>query len=467
VPDWDVLVVGAGTAGIPCAVEAARLGARVLLLEKETDIGGTLHVSGGHLSAGGARRQTKFGISDSPQAHLADLQRISGRTGRMDLMELATQLAPATVDWLDDRGFDFDPSTPRIVYGHEPYSVARTYYGREGGRSVLAVLRKLLAESQVGLRLGCPVGRLLMRQGRVEGLATADGEVLTARVIVLATGGYGANPSMFEQLDLRPLVTSAVPGSAGDGLRMARAIGAGLQGRGTFLPTFGGLAEPDDPTRALWAERPRLVAAERPPWEVYVDRHGRRFVAEDEMSIDKKERCLSELPDLTFWMILDSCGLERSSPVVAGWSAEDVRKRANHRPGITSAGSLRELASRSEIDPDGLEATIADYNRGVHDGRDRIGRRFLPAPIEKPPFFAVRNHGVTLITFCGIDVDDELRVRTEGGEVIDGLYAIGEVIGAGATSGNAFCGGMMVTPALSFGRWLGARLGRTVVVAQA
>lgn len=459
--DWDLVVVGAGTAGIPCAVEASRRGARVLLLEKQADVGGTLHVSGGHLSAGGSRRQRERGISDSPDAHIADLHRIAHGTGRLDLMELAARLAPQTIDWLEDSGFEFDPATPRIVYGHEPYSTPRTYYGPQGGRSILAVLRQLLSESTVVLRLGTPVGKLLVENGRVVGVQTAAGESIAAWAVVLATGGYGANPSLFQELDGRPLFTSAVAGSSGDGLRMARAIGAGIHGQGTFIPTFGGIAEPDDEHRVLWDDRPVLVAAERPPWEIYVDRRGRRFVAEDELSIDVKERKLADLPDLTFWVILDRRGLEESSPIIRRWSTDDLLALANHRPGIWSAASLRELADKSGIDAAGLVAEVDAYNAGVARAHDALGRIFLPAPIAEPPFVAIRNHGVTLITFCGVDVDGELRLRTPTGTVIDGLYAVGEVIGAGAMSGNAFCGGMMVTPAISFGRWLGARMARS------
>ena len=461
--EWDLVVVGAGTAGIPCAVEAANRGAKVLLLEKQSEVGGTLHVSGGHLSAGGSRRQRARGISDSPGAHLADLRRIAHGTGRPDLMELAVQLAPQTIDWLEESGFEFDPATPRIVYGHEPYSTPRTYYGPQGGCSILAVLRPWLARSDVTLRLDTRVVELLVEGGRVSGVRTGGGESIAARAVVLATGGYGANPALFQELDQRPLFTSAVAGSTGDGLEMARAIGAGIEGKGTFIPTFGGIVEPHDEHRVLWDDRPVLVAAERPPWEVYVDRRGRRFVAEDELSIDVKERKLSELPDLTFWVILDRHGLEESSPIFRRWSTDELLALANHRAGISSAPSLGELAQKSGIDAPGLQVEIDGYNDGVAKAQDALGRKFLPAPIAVPPFVAIRNHGVTLITFCGVDVDRDLRVRASGGQVIDGLYAVGEVIGAGATSGNAFCGGMLVTPALSFGRWLGARVADRLV----
>ena len=70
----------------------------------------------------------------------------------------------------------------------------------------------------------------------------------------------------------------------------------------------------------------------------------------------------------------------------------------------------------------------------------------------------MRNHGISLITFAGIDVDATLRVRRADGSIIDGLYAAGEILGAGATCGNSFCGGMVMGPAIIFGKLIGERL---------
>ena len=133
---YDVVVVGAGTAGLPCAITAAEGGARVLLVEKDCQIGGTLHISGGHMSAAGTRRQAERGIEDSPEEHLADIRRISKGTAREDLIQIQVRHAAETIDWLADLGFDFAPETPRIIYGHEPYNIPRTYYGRDEGLSI-------------------------------------------------------------------------------------------------------------------------------------------------------------------------------------------------------------------------------------------------------------------------------------------------------------------------------------------
>ena len=122
------------------------------------------------------------------------------------------------------------------------------------------------------------------------------------------------------------------------------------------------------------------------------------------------------------------------------------------------ADDLSALANLAGIDPDGLAASVATYNAGVAHGHDELGRQHLPAPIARAPFYALQNHGVTLITFCGVDVSDtNLAVRRPDGSSLRGLYATGEILGTAATSGHP-CGGMLLTPALTFGRLLGRAL---------
>ena len=465
--DYDFNVVGAGTAGLPCAVFGARAGARVLLLEKESEIGGTLHVSGGHMSAAGTKRQTARGIADSTESHFKDILRISNHTVREDLVRLALAHSAWLIDWLQDEGFEFAPETPRLVYGHEPYSVPRTYYGVDEARSLLKVLARvmqpLIESGAITLALNTRTKALLTDKGRVVGVQIAKGgrleSVRAKRGVVLATGGFAASPELFKEIEGFPLVSAARDHATGDGLRMARGLGAHIAGRGTYLPTFGGLPHPDDPYKAFWKDRPLLIAKERPPYEIYVDRLGRRFIAEDEESVDLKERALMKADGLTFFTVFDDHAVDMSDNIIVGWSKEDLRSRAGQREGVHGAATLAELARAAGIDPPGLAATVERYNGFVRDRSDPdFGRKFLPAPIVKPPFYAMRNHGISLITFAGVDVDGALRVRREDGDIVEGLYAAGEILGAGATCGNSFCGGMVLGPAIIFGKLIGERL---------
>ncbi|MFD1824067.1 MULTISPECIES: FAD-dependent oxidoreductase [Mumia] len=467
---FDVVVVGAGTAGIPCAIHAAQGGARVLLVDKDARVGGTLHVTGGHMAAGGTRRQAEKGVEDSAEAHLADIRRITRGTARDDLISIVAMNAADTIEWLQDRDFPFAPETPRLVYGHEPYTVARTYYGKDEGLSVFEVLKEELdrtvAEHDLTVWTKTPVVELRQDEtGAVVGVSVLRGSdeiAVDADAVVLATGGYAAEPELFEELEGAPLVSAAAKTSTGDGLQLGLAAGAGLQGAGTHLPTFGGLPDPQNPTRANWNDRQRLTS-ERPPREIYVDLHGKRWVREDEESIDEKERALATIADQTFWTIFDDAALALSTgdlnEMIVGKDPDQVRAVVDTRPGLHSADTLAELADKAGIDVEGLATTVSDYNAYVAAQDDpEFGRTYLPAPIEKGPFYALRNHAITLVTFQGLDIDDSFAVRSNGGDPIPGLYAVGEVIGAGATCGNTFCSGMLMTPALTFGRLLGSRL---------
>ena len=112
---YDILIVGAGTAGMACAITAAERGLKVGVVEKVDYVGGAMHWSGGHMSAGGARIQKERGIDDSPQKHLEEIYKINGKTGNLELIEMAVEEAPKTIDWLEDLGFEFAPECPRII----------------------------------------------------------------------------------------------------------------------------------------------------------------------------------------------------------------------------------------------------------------------------------------------------------------------------------------------------------------
>jgi succinate dehydrogenase/fumarate reductase flavoprotein subunit len=148
--------------------------------------------------------------------------------------------------------------------------------------------------------------------------------------------------------------------------------------------------------------------------------------------------------------------------MVVNWSPDDINAKANLRAGVFRAESIDELAMLTGIDPGGLAATIDRYNNAVVDQRDGdFGRTYLPAPIAQPPFYAMENHGIALLTYAGIDVDGELRVRREDGSVFSNLYAIGEAIGGAATHGHAILSGMTCTPAIVFGRLVARDLATT------
>ena len=140
----DVLIIGAGNAGIPAAIQAADLGAGVVLLDKNPFVGGMLHISGGHISGADSKIQIAKGIEDSPALHYRDAMRLGRYRNNSELLKLAVENAAAMVDWLVEIGVDFTPESPFHEDDHDRYSAARTYAGPDYARSLLVpFLREL------------------------------------------------------------------------------------------------------------------------------------------------------------------------------------------------------------------------------------------------------------------------------------------------------------------------------------
>lgn len=467
--EFDVVVVGAGTAGMACAIALAEAGVpRIALVEKDAEVGGALHLSAGQMSGSGSRLQRSKGIDDSPEAHLADINRLGHGKADQALALLAVREAGATIDWLEQLGFPFPSDQPIIYYGHDPYRTPRTYWGAELGVAILKTVRprleQLVAEGRIDLRLEHRLTDLLVEDGAVAGVRveSAAGPVeLRAPLVALTTGGYAASRALFDRFHpgLHVLL-GARHTSQGEGLLAAERVGAGTRGHAHHLSTVGGIdTHPGTGWSDLWEAIGNTNASYRVPREIYVDARGERYIAEDEPSQDAQERALMAQGG-RMWMVFDEAAIggEDDEPLVTGWTAEMLRaKAAAGENGAARAGTLEELARRAGIDPAGLARTVADWNEACRTGSDPLGRRSL-TPVATAPFYAVRTEGVTVISWGGLTVDAELRVTTPAGEPIPGLWAAGEILGAASLMGDAFCSGMAVTPAMSLGRWLGRRL---------
>ena len=468
-PDHDLIVVGAGTAGMPCAIVAAESGARVLVLEKSGEIGGTLHISAGQMSAAGSRLQREKGIDDSPQEHFDEVMQLGHGRNDPTLVRLAVDEAAATLDWLQDLGLEFPSRMPIVYYGHEPYSKPRTAWGREMGISILAVLRarfeQLVDEGRIELLLECRLERLLTEAGAVVGvLATGPNGPAEHRgaAVALCCGGYAAGREVFDEL--HPGVHCVLGGretSTGDGLRAARDVGAALRGAECHLGTIGTIeTAPGSGRMEFWEAFANLAPQFRGAREIWVNQAAQRFIAEDCPSADERERAL-HAEGGRFWIVFDESAIDEDDPLVLGWSSEMLREKAAGGALVCVADTIGELAEKAGLDPAGLHATTDAFNTAVRDGVDPLGRAHLENGISRAPFYALAAHAGTTVSFAGVHVDAELRALDDAGQPIPGLFAAGEVIGAASLMGDGYSGGMCVTPALSFGRVLGAQLGRS------
>jgi fumarate reductase flavoprotein subunit len=151
--------------------------------------------------------------------------------------------------------------------------------------------------------------------------------------------------------------------------------------------------------------------------------------------------------------------LAKSEPIIPDWSRDRLATEYETHPMFSRAMSIEELAFRAGINAFSLSQNIDDYNQRRQTAQaDRFGRTHRPAAIAAPPFYAIAMQGWTLVSFAGLSVNTKFQVLDPQREAISNLYAIGEVIGAAATSGAAYTNGMLVTPAITFGRLLGSAL---------
>ena len=465
--DFDIIVVGAGAAGIPAALFGGDAGARVLLIEAAETIGGTFHISSGQMSAAGSRVQAARGISDTPDDHFRDVMQISRDTADPALVRLAVGNAADTLHWLLDLGLVLEPDHPVIHYGHEPYGIPRTYWAARGGMAILDCLKPAVeaatAAGRIEVRTGTRMtGLLTDAAGAVVGVRLRRGDAdadVTARAVILATGGYTADPALFSEMSGdRPLYGGGYSYARGDGLRAAVSIGAQVRNRETYLPTFAAVSAADAPGGYTFLTQ--TYPQFRQPWEIYVDDAGDRFIREDEPSVDLRERALLALPRMRFWALYDA-RIAQDAPSFHLMSAEQTARRFETDPDHLTSGSIEDLARRAGIDAGRGARTIQAYNGAILSGApDPFGRLHRPLPIREPPFYAVRHVGWSIVGFAGLTIDAALRVTDESDRPIPNLYAAGEILGLAATSGNAFAGGMSVTPAMTFGRLLGTELGR-------
>lgn len=459
---YDAVVIGAGPAGLTTAIFAAERGASIALLESAPQVGGAMLINRGQLSGAGSKLQEERGIKDTPQRHFDDAIRISRGTASREFLELAVKLQGPFIDWLMDHGFEMAENMPRIIHGHEAYDEARTYWGREDGVSLVKVLRPMLeahvAAGRVDVFTNTSAQTLLRdEKGAVNGARTEDGRDYFGRAVVLASGGYAANPALFSRLhEGATLWSGSYKYSSGRGLEMGEDAGGEIILKETFLPNFGGFLDHT-------LEQPRyrapggLTPQDRPPWEIVVNREGKRFYREDNESVDERTELLIEQTESLGFVIFDEA-IRREAPSIFSYFPDKAERFFEPEGVIESADSLAALAEKCGIDAKNLEATVEKYNRAVASGVDaEFGRSHMPRPISQGPFYALPIVSYTVRGYAGLKVDLDFRVRSKDGQAVQGLYAVGEVLGS-LLSGKGSVGGMSLTPALVFGRYLGERL---------
>jgi fumarate reductase flavoprotein subunit len=445
---FDLVVVGSGIAGQTAATAAAEAGLEVVLLEKTEKLGGSSAMSGGWFAFSGTPEQAEQGIEDSAGLFRRDLVEVGEHLSDPALLDAYLANQEATYRWLKDHGVVF-----REVEISSGMSARRGHNAVI--REVLAGLHRDFTAAGGQTRLEHRALRLVRDEtGTVTGVVaqTPDGAALfTARAgVVLATGGFSRGTDLLRVF--APEQLAAIPyggkGNTGDGLKMAWKLGAGMADMSFVSGTYG--SHPD-----TGEEFHELLTAYY-MGAIIVNENGQRFVDESQ---DYKTlgRVVLDQPGGLGFEVFDATVRAKSHRGIP-LKDIDTLEEIGH---VFKADTIEELAAAAGIDPARLVETVARYNAAVAGQQaDEVGRTSLCngvgdlLPIDTAPFYAYPAKSLMTTTYCGVTITPAGQVVDVDGDVIDGLYAIGEV--TGGFHGAAYMTGTSLGKGAVFGRIVAA-----------
>ena len=484
--DADVVVIGAGGAGMTAAMTAADAGQKVVILESQAMVGGNSARATGGMNAAKTvyQDENEFDQAAGVEKTLAtaaekyaDNETITalaktvseqwaayqanptGYFDSVELMELDTMVGGKgindpelvktlcegtadAIDWLDENGI-----TLHNVSSFGGASVKRIHrpVNEEGkvvsvGAYMIPLLQENCEKRGIDIVLNTTVDTILTdANGAAVGVSGTDKDgntvVVNAKSVILATGGFGANLDMVTQYkpELAGFMTTNAAGAQGQGIEMATAIGAGTVDMDQIQihPTV------EANTAALITEGLRGDGA------ILVNANGERFI--DEVGTrDVVSAAEIAQPGSYSWLIVDQAMADASS-VIQGY----IKK------GYTKTGATyEELAKELDVDPTTFANTMETWNSYVEAKNDPdFGRTSFANPLNNGPYYAIKVTAGVHHTMGGVTINSATEVLKEDGTVIPGLFAAGEV--TGGVHGANRLGGTAVADFVVFGRIAG------------
>ncbi len=474
----DVVVIGAGGAGMSAAIEAARAGKKVIIIEKGAMVGGNTTRATGGMNASKTEAQdtntfeeqsgvetrlesaketypelsdlittvekqyeeykaNPVGYFDSPELFMLDTLVGGKNINNPTLVETLVNQSADGITWINELGGNLTSvgsfggaSVKRI---HKPVNA-------EGkteavGPHIVSVLKSNLDSLGVEVLLDTEATSLIFTEGAVTGVEAGDVTV-HAKSVVMATGGFAANLEMVSNLnpELTGFVTTNSPLLTGDGIRMAEAIGAASVDLEQIQihPTV------EYNSSALITEGLRGDGA------ILVNTDGQRFINElgtrDVVSAAEIAQ-----PNSYAYLIIDQEMVDKSS-VIQGY----INKGFIAAEGET----IEDLASALSIDSATLKATLDTWNAAVTAKEDaEFGRTSFVKELNVGPYYAIKVAPGVHHTMGGLAINENAEVLDSQGNAIPGLFAGGEV--TGGVHGANRLGGNAVSDIIVFGRIAG------------
>lgn len=439
--DYDVVVVGAGGAGLTAALRATQEGAKVLVLEKMPMVGGNSLKASGGMNCAGTKFQEAQGITDSGvQEFIEDTMNGGHMLNDLALVTTMAENSAEAVEWLESIGAPL----PKVAatggtthkYLHSPED------GSPVGSYLIAKLNKVVEENGIEVMLNTTATEILMRDGAAAGVLAEDAEhvyTVNAKAVILATGGFGSNFELMCSFNpsLANAVTTNHPGATGDGILMAEAIGAATVDMEQIQlhPTVY------QATSMLVSEKMRSLGA------ILVNQEGKRF-CNDLSTRDAVSAAELEQTGGYAYIIFDQNLVDHNK------SAQEYINKGMAAQGAT----YEELAENMGLKGEAVESfvkTMEVWNAAVAKGVDEeFGRNNgMDDDLSTAPFYAIQIAPGIHHTMGGIKINSDAQVIDTKGEVIPGLFAAGETTG-GVHGGNRI-GGNAVCDFVVFGRIAG------------
>lgn len=459
----DVVVIGAGGAGMAAAVTANQQGKSVIVVEKTSNMGGNTALAGGALNAVDDGSETALARNDSVDFHYKQTYEGGDKQGDPELVRTLVENAWDGVEWLKSLGMEFQDGVFTVTGGmweraHKPVEP-------EGSGFFKTYKAYMEKNNGITMKYNTKAEHLIVENGVVTGVVCTGetGNKVTVKAnngVVLATGGFSRNVEMRQKYNqetkLWPTLDESIPSTntpaiTGDGIVMAEEIGAELiqMGNIQMLP----LGDPK--TGSLSGNIEHAVES-----RIFVNKEGKRFVNEggrrDEMTLG-----LFAQPDTTMYIVMDSDTYPKG---------DEVNNFNEKICDLVDAGraykadTLEELAEKIGVPSENLVASVEEYNRHCQGGDlegqpDEFGRTLFTDTdkvnngINDAPFYAAVRVPTVHHTMGGVKINTNAEVIDTKGNVIPGVYAAGEV--TGGIHGSNRLGGNALTDTVVFGRIAG------------
>lgn len=435
---YDLVIVGAGGAGMTAALQAKEAGMNPVILEKMPVAGGNTIKSSSGMNASETKYQKANGIEDSNDKFFEETLKGGKGTNDKELLRFFVDHSSEAIDWLDTKGIELSNLT--ITGGMSEKRTHRPADGSAIGGYLVDGLVRNIREENIPLFVNADVTEILETDGTVDGvkvkLDDKETKDIKAGAVVVTTGGFGANKEMLEEYDpeLKDYVTTNQEGTTGDGIKMIEKLGGA---------TVDMKEIQIHPT--VQQEKAYLIGeAVRGEGAILVSQEGTRFV--DELGTrDKVSAAINALPEKSAYLIFDQGVRDRAKAI-------DFYDKQGF---VVEGQTIEELAKKIDVPEAELNETLTAWNQEVAAKEDsQFGRTTgMEHDLGTAPYYAIKIAPGIHHTMGGVKINTQTEVLNKENEPIKGLYAAGEV--TGGLHGANRIGGNAVADIIIFGRQAG------------